>query len=333
MERLSFHIAKQLSQGGDLTLVRMGYGNWFLPLFLAWATLRLLFALLTRRVDVVLLGDPVLSGLGWLAKRFRVPVAVVVHGLDITYPAVVYQRYLDWMFWNRFDACIGISRHVREIVRQRLGTGGCCHLIHPGVDLSPDPPPVVDGHGQSPRLLILGRLVPRKGALWLVEHVLPALVPALPTLQLDIVGDGPDHERIAGAIAALGLQAHVSLHGAVDDASKAALLAEAHLVLIPNQPVADDPEGFGLVALEAAAAARYVLAADLEGLRDAVHEPDTGLLLPAGDADRWIHAVLQACSDLPGLIDKGRHARASIGTEHSWQRMGERYRQVLDGLA
>jgi len=333
MQRLSFHIAEQLRQGSDLTLVRMGQGNWFLSFFLARATLRLLFALLTRRVDVVLLGDPVLSGLGWLAKKFRVPVAVVVHGLDITYAPVLYQRYLDWMFWNKFEAYICISRHVYDIVQQRLGTDNCCHLIHPGVNLLPDPPPVANGHRQSPRLLMLGRLVPRKGALWLVEHVLPVLVSALPALQLDIVGDGPDHELIAEAVATRGLQRNVSLHGAVDDARKSALLAEAHLVLIPNLPVADDPEGFGLVALEAAAAGRYVLAANLEGLRDAVHVPDTGLLLPAGDANRWIDAVLQACSDLPGLIEKGQHARASIGTEHSWQRMGERYRQVLNGLA
>jgi phosphatidyl-myo-inositol dimannoside synthase len=333
MQRLSFHVADQLRQRCDLALVRMGHGNWLLPFFIPWAATRLMYALLTRRVGVLLLGDPMLSVLGLLAKRFGVPVAVVVHGLDITYPNAAYQRYLDATFWTRFDAYICISRHVQALMRARDASEESCHLIHPGVDLPAALPGPRGGGDGEVRLLLLGRLVRRKGALWLVQHVLPGLVAKFPGLKLEIVGDGPDREQLASAIATHRLERNVRLHGGVDEPAKAALLASAHLVLLPNLPVTGDPEGFGLVALEAAAAGCYVLGSDLEGLRDSIQAPDTGLLLPAGDAEAWIGAIARTCADLPDLVRKGRHARDSINETHSWQRMGERYARVLDGLA
>jgi phosphatidyl-myo-inositol dimannoside synthase len=53
-------------------------------------------------------------------------------------------------------------------------------------------------------------------------------------------------------------------------------------------------EGFGLVAPEAAAAGGMVLAADCDGLRDAVIDGVTGRLLPPADAPAWAAAVVDA---------------------------------------
>ncbi len=132
----------------------------------------------------------------------------------------------------------------------------------------------------------------------------------------------------------LGLQDCVTIHGEVDEATKAVLLMEASALVIPNLPVHGDPEGFGLVALEAAAAGRYVFAADLEGLRDAVQEPIAGMLLPAGDADRWLRALSVACATPSILASQGMHAWQSLmDSDKTWSAMGRRYRQILDAIA
>lgn len=333
MQNLSLHVATEIAREQPLTLVAWGRGNWGLPLFALVATLRLVHGLCTSRVRVLLLGDPVLSWLGVIAQWFGVPVAVVVHGLDITYPARIYQAYLDRMFWGRFDAYICISRHVRGLVDSRISGLQRSHLIHPGVDLPPAGSPAPRAVASTPRLLILGRLVPRKGALWFVEQVMPRLLGRVPGLVLEIAGDGPDRSAIARAITRTGLDASVRLLGAVDEAGKQACIGNAHLVVMPNLPVHGDPEGFGLVVLEAASRGRYVFAAELEGLRDAVREPETGRLLPPADPDAWAGAIADACKDLPGLIELGAKARAAIDDDFTWRSMGRRYLQVLRDLA
>lgn len=332
MQNLSFHIASQLARSGELRVLSWGGTTWGLPWFALRAGAQLLWGLLRGDVRVLLLGDPALAVFGSLAKAFRVPVAVVVHGLDITYPAAWYQAYLRLLFWRRFDAYVCISRHVANLVQARQVPPERIHLIHPGVDESGAVQPPRDS--DAIRLLLLGRLVPRKGALWFVSEVLPALVQRLPGLHLDIVGDGPGRAAIAMAVDRLALGQHVTLHGSVSTERKAAITRDAHAMVVPNLPTADDPEGFGLVALEGAAAGKYVFAADIDGLRDAVHDPATGRLVRAADAPAWIETLAQECRDREQLLELGLRASRYVAEGgFGWEQMGTRYRQVLDALA
>lgn len=330
MQQLSHHIAAELAALRPLTLVRWWAGQWGLPLFMAWALLRLSWGLLRRQVRVVLIGDPVLSVLAVPARWAGVPVAAVVHGLDVTYPSPLYQWYLRRFFWRRLDAYLCISRFVRD---QLLGQGiaaAQCAVIVPGVSAPADAP----ARAQEPglRLLILGRLVRRKGALWFVQQVMPRLSAWNPQLHLDIVGEGPERAAIEQAIAQAQLGDKVRLWGDVDEAQKAQRMHECDLVLMPNRRVDGDPEGFGLVALEAAMRRRYVLAADLEGLRDAVGHVDIGVLLPPQDADAWFVAITRLLADPRRLRERGEAARAYVATHCSWRAMGLRYAERLDEL-
>jgi len=326
MQRLSARIAGSLGALRPLTLVRWRRGSWGLPLFLAWALARLCLGLLRGRVRVLLLGDPVLSVLALPARWAGVPVAVVVHGLDITYRRFGYPAYLRAFFHDRFDAYFCISRFVRdELIRRGIDPARCV-LAHPGVDAAAASEPAP---GEAPRLLILGRLVRRKGARWFVEAVMPALPEAA---TLDIVGDGPERAALERAIADAGLQARVRLWGDVDDAEKARRFAACDLVLMPNLRVDGDPEGFGLVALEAAMSGRYVLAADLEGLRDALADPALGRLLPHADARAWSEAIRAELGDRAALRERGRGAHACAAAHCSWAGMAQRYAERLDAL-
>ncbi|BAV99833.1 glycosyltransferase family 4 protein [Lysobacter enzymogenes] len=326
MQLLSARIAASLGALRPLTLVRWRRGQWGLPPFLAWALLRLCAGLLRGRVRVLLLGDPVLSLLALPARWAGVPVAVVVHGLDISYRRFGYPAYLRWCFHGRFDTYFCISRFVRdELVRSGIDPARCV-LAHPGVDAAACCEPSL---ADAPRLLILGRLVRRKGALWFVEAVMPMLPAAV---MLDIVGDGPERAALERAIVDAGLQARVRLWGDVDDAEKARRLAACDLALMPNRRVDGDPEGFGLVALEAAMSGRYVLATDLEGLRDALADPALGQLLPEADAHAWSEAIGAELSDRAVLRERGRAAHAYAAEHCSWPGMAQRYAERLDAL-
>ena len=183
-----------------------------------------------------------------------------------------------------------------------------------------------------PVLLVLGRLVERKGLPWFLDTVAPRFLGRHPDARLLIAGDGPLRGRLEQQIAASGLQAQVRLFGSVSEGRKAWLLARSDLVLMPNVPVAGDAEGFGLVALEAGRAGRWPIVADLEGLRDAVTDECNGQRIPAGDARAWDEALEAACADLPGLRARGELARDYVLARFTWPAMAARYHQLLKTL-
>jgi len=76
--------------------------------------------------------------------------------------------------------------------------------------------------------------------------------------------------------------------------------------LAPNIPVPGDMEGFGLVTVEAAMRGTPVVAAGLEGIKDAVVNGRTGILLPPADVTAWVSELtgqLAVPANLPALGD------------------------------
>jgi len=165
-------------------------------------------------------------------------------------------------------------------------------------------------------VLFAGRLLPRKGCRWFIENVLPNL-PA--DVYLDVAGTIWD-EREKDALAS----SRVRFLGALDWEELRLAYANADCVVVPNIPIGpSDFEGFGLVAVEAAAAGGVVLAAAHTGLEDAVLHGLTGMKLQPGDAPAWVAAL----NDVLDWPDDRRHAFLERSVEaarrhYSWERVG-----------
>jgi glycosyltransferase involved in cell wall biosynthesis len=95
---------------------------------------------------------------------------------------------------------------------------------------------------------------------------------------IDVVGRGAGAAPLAAAVAARGLAGTIRLHGFLPEAGKQAVLAGALLQLNTSQG-----EGWGLCVLEAAALGVPTVAYDVDGLRDAVRDGETGWLVRAGE--------------------------------------------------
>jgi len=126
----------------------------------------------------------------------------------------------------------------------------------------------------TPRLVVLGRLVPHKQ----VEHALDtvaALAPELPELSLDVIGEGWWHAELTEYAARLGVAGRVRFHGFVPDAERDALLDAAWLMLIPSVK-----EGWGIAVMEAAAHAVPAIGyASAGGITESIVADETGLLV------------------------------------------------------
>ncbi len=153
-----------------------------------------------------------------------------------------------------------------------------------------------------------------KGHLDLLE-TLQMVRASLPHVCLLLAGDGAERGALEQRAAALGLGDSVRFLGWRSDVPQ--ILAASDLVVM-----ASHREGLPLALLEAGAAGRPVVATDVGGVREAVEDGVTGLLLPPRNPGRFAETVL-------GLLDSPERMRA-MG-EHARDRVQERF--AAEGIA
>jgi len=330
MELLSFNVVSRLSARHPVEVLPMRTPGWMLPWFIVSSAFRVGWACVKGDVALLHVGDPVLAPLALVARSLGIPCSVTIHGLDIVYERGVYPLWRKF-FVRGFDAYICISEATRlaalrlQIPRDRI------HVIGVGIDVVEQPSSPVAR--DSTVILFVGRLVRRKGVAWFVAEVLPALATRHPDVKLVVLGDGPERRAIAASATAHGVGDRIVWLGARGDDEKASRFATAAVCVMPNIAVAGDMEGFGIVALEAAAAGCPVVASDLEGLRDAIADGESGALVAAGNVDAWVHAIEARLSDPEFNNRLGERARRHVLSERGWDRIIDAYERVLAHIA
>jgi glycosyltransferase involved in cell wall biosynthesis len=337
METLASDVWATLSAsgGGRDRLVAHGGPNARMPLWLPGAVLRVVRLVRRAEVQHVLVGDVLLYLLLWpVLSVLRVPHATMAMGKDVVWRQPVYQRLVRLVL-ARAPQVLAISSATAATVVAAGVPADRVAVVRLGVGI-PAGGPTRDEARAALRarydvpdgtvvLVTVGRLVRRKGVAWFLDAVLPDVDGAVHL----VAGSGPDAARIAEVVAERGLAGRVRLLGAVTEDDRELLMRGADVFVQPNVAVAGDMEGFGLVAVEAAVRGALVLAADREGLRDAVLPGSTGELVPGEDAPAWRAAVRQVVAD-PEAAERRALAYAARCREvYARERMGEQLRGAL----
>jgi glycosyltransferase involved in cell wall biosynthesis len=167
---------------------------------------------------------------------------------------------------RRVDVYIANSQLTRERVRRFYGRDAT--VIHPPVEThrfaAAEP---------SERLLVVSELVRHKRVAVALEAARRARVP------IRVVGVGPDQQGLRTAYP------EADFRGRVSDGELAEEYARARAVLVPSV------EEFGIVAVEAQAAGRPVIAARAGGALETVLDGRTGLLATPDDVDAFTRAI------------------------------------------
>jgi 2-deoxystreptamine N-acetyl-D-glucosaminyltransferase/2-deoxystreptamine glucosyltransferase len=162
-------------------------------------------------------------------------------------------------------------------------------VIPSGVDV----PEHTGEPAEPPEVLFVGRLSAEKGILELLQ--------AADGMTLAVAGDGPLRAQVPGA---LGFVRHHEL---------APLYERAAVVAVPSRR-----EGFGVVALEAMASGRPVVASAVGGLLDIVVDGATGLLVPPGDVPALRAALERLLEDGELRRRLGEAGRERAREHFSW---------------
>jgi glycosyltransferase involved in cell wall biosynthesis len=162
-------------------------------------------------------------------------------------------------------------------------------IIGSGVELSA----TLTEPAEPPHVLYVGRLSKEKG--------ITELAKATEGMPRVVVGDGPLRQLVPDAI------------GFVPPAELGSYYDRAAAVVCPSRR-----EGYGVVAREAMAHGRPVIASAVGGLLDAVEHEQTGLLVPPGDTGALRVAVERLLADAVLRARLGAAARERAGEEFSW---------------
>lgn len=324
MERLNWHIADELSQQNEVLVLShieakeqaptqckfYGVALNPLPIFLIFAFLKVFFICLSQKPDVLFAGSGLTAPIVvFWAKVFRKKSIIYLHGLDISNNSHTYQKI--WIpFIRSADSIICNSTPTKQLALNKKIKDSRISIIHPGVNF----PPKEKNEDLTNRLknkfslhnkkilLSVGRLTERKGILEFIQNCLPQIVQAVPNTVLLIIGDTANNalnnkfqnkEDLLKAAKKINIDQHIIFTGAVDEETLIQFYYMATIHVFPVKHIPNDPEGFGMVAIEAASYGLPTIAFATGGIIDAVHHGKTGYLIKNQDYHNMTHTIIQ----------------------------------------
>jgi colanic acid/amylovoran biosynthesis glycosyltransferase len=260
-----------------------------------------------------------------LFNYFRCPVVVSCRGSQINVaphnPRRVEIREGLRKTFSQAMAVHCVSEWVQEEAARYGLDKSKARVIRPAVD-----PNFYDVRKQvgaqrphSFRIVSTGSLLWVKGyeySLLAIRRLLDMGVPA----EFEIIGSGPEHQRVMYTLHDLGLEQHVRLSGQLSPEGVRERLMQADAFLLSSLS-----EGISNAALEAMACGLPVVTTDCGGMREAVRDGVDGFIVPVRDVDGMAEALRRLAEDRELCSRLGHAARQRVVKEFGLEQQGAQF--------
>jgi phosphatidylinositol alpha-1,6-mannosyltransferase len=296
--------------------------------------------------DVLHCGNirPVGYGVGWASRRLGVPYVVYVYGGDLLRERMkarhspLKRQTSRWILENAAGV-IAISKWSAQLASDVMGEVGVENPPPVGTfDLGTDPARFSPSHdtgalrrrwgvGDAPIILTVARLVPHKGQDMGIR-VLATLRRDFPDLRYIIVGEGHDEGRLRALAKELGVSDRVGFVGAMRDDELPEAYATSTIYLGASRVDKEiNAEGFGISFVEAGASGIPTVAGDSGGVRSAVRDGETGIVVPPTDQEAISDAIRSLLLNPDRRKQMGRAGRHAVETHFNWDRVARDTRE------
>ena len=248
----------------------------------------------------------------WIKRLFGITYSFTGHANDI--------------FCPKPDQRVGLSDLVREasfvVIVSDFGANLLrrgfpesvqkIYRVYNGLDLSvfKSAP-----HGGSPiRLLSIGRLIEKKGFNFLIEACRLLRSSRFPFV-CQIIGDGPERDRLDELIQRYQLSDLVRLLGPLPQTDLAEILAQSSIFVFPAiHDSSGDTDNLPTVLIEAMASSLPIVATGVAGIPEIVQQNENGILVPEKDPAQLADAIRVMAGD-KGLLERFGKASRRIAEE------------------
>lgn len=284
------------------------------------AVLRTVRALRDEDFDVVHVHEPLAPGPSITTVTIHAaPTVGTFHAAGHSASYQVFAPMLRRLI-ERIDRKVVVSKDALALVHDHLG--GEYDLLFNGVETAEIAAvePLRPDSGR-PAIFFLGRHEERKG----LEVLLAAFARLDLDVELWVAGEGPDTHRLRSRYDG---DHRIAWLGRIDEADKLARLRGASVFCAPSL----HGESFGVVLIEAMAAATPVVASALDGYRNVATDDVDSVLVPPGDADALAVALGRVLADRR-LADR-LVAAGLVRAEHfAMRRLADEYVSLYDAVA
>jgi teichuronic acid biosynthesis glycosyltransferase TuaC len=266
-----------------------------------------------------------------LSRELKIPCVVTVHGLDAFFDSQVRGYAGRWckrvtrFVYRSAARVICISDKVADKVAEGAPGPVNTSVIYNSVDTQMFSP-VSTG---SPRnsILCVGNLIPTKGHELLVR-ALAAVLPHYPDTSLEIIGDGPEYDRLTRLAGEFNLARKVRFLGRQSRKQVAEAMRRCILFALPSRY-----EGLGCVYLEAMSTEKAVIACRGQGIDGIIQHRKNGWLIDPGNLQELIAGLSTLLQNLQLRSELGVAARHTIlhglTTRHQADQLAALYRECV----
>jgi phosphatidylinositol alpha-1,6-mannosyltransferase len=299
--------------------------------------------------DVLHCGNirPVGYAVGWTHRQLATPYLVYVNGGDLLRERAKsarsgLKRLTARSIFGKASGIVGTSKWVGQLASEVMREVG---VVNPppvaALDLGTDPVqfnPRRDtgalrrrwGVRDGPIILTVARLVPHKGQDMGIR-ALAMLARDFPDLRYILVGEGHDESRLRALAHTLGVANRVGFVGAMRDDELPEAYATSTIYLGASRVDKEiNVEGFGISFIEAGASGVPSVAGDSGGVRSAVRDDETGIVVPPTDAEGIADAIRSLLLNPDRRARMGRAARHAVETHYNWDRVAKDTREFTD---
>lgn len=263
-----------------------------------------------------------------LKKTKRLPYLVLLRGGDVpgflpeqlaTYHKLT--RPLIHKIWRESLKPVANSEGLKQLAQQSAPQMDIA-VIPNGIDTEKYCPSLNGAVRSRVRLLFVGRLSVQKD----LPTLLHALARTPPEVELHIVGDGPERERLQRIVDEKNLHDRVTFRGWVNKERIVECYQHADVFVLPSRY-----EGMPNVVLEAMACGLPIVATSIAGCDELVQENVNGFLVPVGDSEA-LAARLTALMNDPALRQRLGAGSRQAAVARDWMGVARQYIELAQRL-
>lgn len=172
------------------------------------------------------------------------------------------------------------------------------------------------------KFVAVGRLMPQKNHKILID-AFSDVVKLHPDYTLEIYGDGTLHKTLEKQISELNLDKNVFLKGNVSNVHECIKDAGAFVL-------SSDFEGTSNALLEAMLMGHVCISTDCAGSDEIIKDGENGFLIPVGDKEKLVKAILKVIEDKENLQDMGEKAKESV-QRFKKENIIDKWMKVIEG--
>lgn len=217
---------------------------------------------------------------------------------------------------RKADAIIAVSPAIEAIAISKGVIANKIHVIPNGIDLNEYVGVESDLKHTSTSIFFAGRLVKSKNVRTLISS-LNIVRDKNPNFHLYIAGDGPQMSNLKEQSSKLGLDSFITFLGYIYGDLKRQYYKSIDICVVPSTF-----ESFSLVALEAMASGKPVIAANVGGLPYLVDDGIVGYLFDPMDSEDLAEKILSLLED-SSLRYKMGNAGREKAKKYQWSKIAD----------